>query len=91
MPKSSEYYLRIPDNERIERDWLRSWTRGDMVQGHFRNAFGYLFQCGQGQPAEFESLFLADMPVLEKLGYDVKAGRILADKILYTMRMMISG
>ncbi len=80
--KSSEYYLRIPDNERIERDWLGA-GHAEMVQGHFRNAFGYYSSAAKASPAEFESLFLADMPVLEKLGYDVKAGRILADKILY--------
>ncbi len=75
----------------LRGDWLGAGHAEIILQGHFRNAFGYYSSAAKASPAEFESLFLADMPVLEKLGYDVKAGRILCRQDFISMRMMISG
>lgn len=80
--KSADYYLRIPENERTDRDWIGA-GHAEMVQGHYRKAFDYYSKAFKTNANDFEKIFLSDMPQLEQLGYDVKAGRIIADKILY--------
>ena len=80
--KSADYYLRIPENERTDRDWIGA-GHAEMVQGHYRNAFDYYSKAFEANANDFEKIFLSDMQLLEPLGYDVKAGRIIADKLLY--------